>query len=87
MRFVIPTGIQSLHADSSSQDVRRHGETPAYQRQRLTKMRLTRSGGKRGCFNLTSDAVQAIDAIREREGLHSDTDAVIAALVAYASRT
>ena len=62
------------------------GVTPGKTRQALSKEKFEREGGRRASINLTGEDTGHITAIRERDGLLTDTDVIRAALAWYASR-
>jgi hypothetical protein len=64
----------------------RTGVTPAKDRQAKVKAELERGGGLRKSINLPGESMGHIATIRERDGMLTDTDAILAALAWYAGR-
>lgn len=64
----------------------RTGVTPAAERQARAQAELARTGGRRISVNTPGASVGHIATIRARDGLLTDTDAILAALAWYAGR-
>ncbi len=64
----------------------RTGVTPAAERQAKVRAELARTGGRCATVNLPGASVGHIATIRARDGLLTDTDAILAALAWYAGR-
>ena len=64
----------------------RTGVTPAAERQAKVRAKLARTGGKFATINLPGKSAGHIATIRARDGLLTDTDAILAALAWHAGR-
>lgn len=62
------------------------GQVSPAERQAKKKAELERGGGRRISVNLPGESIGHIARIRERDGLLTDTDTILAALAWYASR-
>lgn len=81
-KFVIPKPAQVVTLPPKAE--KPSGRTPDKIRQAASKLALLESGGKRVSVNLSGQAVADLEAIKARDGIDNNTDAITAALDAYA---